>query len=474
MRPLKYSVHTTLRGGGNGLAAEDRVPRQTTPLAGIAPSSPFHPHSSSSSALSGSFDSPSCVLKQKTFSSPVDQKNMSFSSAAGEGGGGGAADIVARLGTAGYGTYFGDGSDGDDYGGGRGNASRSGKKVAQKKASSGHRSSFFGRLGTKRTEGEPEATVSKSDTGKAPQVLKQMRIQLSYDEDAYPAGVELDVFALLYDKNCKYLDCVFYRNTEGANGAFSLNCATNSLSMDLTRVPEECYIIVLAAAVYTLGLSLTDLEKGCIQIAGGFLGPTIKTIYLTDLRPPKNAESTSGLIYFLIGEENGQWFYKDALQFTKPSLDEIMRPAKELAEDLDIELRQPAVFGLRHLDSLYQASRRRQGSTSSESSKEFFIHSRGRDSDDGNDFRHSGSVGGSRPARSLRQHLDAMRHSLSSLGNMADPVAAHDLQAFRQTVTDRLDDIEERQNTLEDMVGKVTARLDGLFAYLGIDESSLM
>lgn len=66
-----------------------------------------------------------------------------------------------------------------------------------------------------------------------------------------------DLFALLYDKNCKYLDCVFYRNTEGANGAFFLNVATNSLSMDLTRVPEECYIIVLAAAVYTLGLSLT-------------------------------------------------------------------------------------------------------------------------------------------------------------------------------------------------------------------------
>lgn len=65
-----------------------------------------------------------------------------------------------------------------------------------------------------------------------------------------------DMFALLYDKAGNFVDCIFYKHPEDASGSFSLNQKTNSLSIDLEAVPDTCHTIVLAAAVYTTGLSL--------------------------------------------------------------------------------------------------------------------------------------------------------------------------------------------------------------------------
>lgn len=164
MRPLKHAVHTSLPGGGGGGIAEGRhLHQRTLPVTGPAGLSPgFLLPYSSGGVPASSESSSSCVLKLKS----RDEKKMSFSVARSAGQAKGAEGVanVARLGTVGYGTYFGDGSDGDGGAGGKAK-SEGGRQTPNRKGSSGHRSSFFGRLGTKRTEAEPEATVSKSDTG---------------------------------------------------------------------------------------------------------------------------------------------------------------------------------------------------------------------------------------------------------------------------------------------------------------------
>ncbi|CBZ50445.1 conserved hypothetical protein [Neospora caninum Liverpool] len=364
---------------------------------------------------------------------------------------------LVRLGTTGYGTYVGNEDDEQ--------LTTMGSVGPKKKGSVAHRGSFYGRLGTKTTDAEPEASISKSDTGKAPEAMKQMRVQLYYDEDAYPAGVELDLFALLYDKECKYLDCVFYRNTEGANGAFSLNVATNSLAMDLTRIPEECSTIVLAAAVYTLGLSLPELERGRIQICGGFMGPTVKDIVLGGLQPPPDVASASGLVYFAIGERNGQWYYKDAQMFTSPSLDAIMRPAKELATRLDTEMKRPQIYGLQKLDMLLQAANapNRALSVASEISDSLRADSHSRLFGD--------SVADSLTrANTVRRRIAALKQSISSQDSLLDSAKCGVDEVFRRRLNGRLSDIEERQNILEETLNKVIARLDYLYAFLEVDE----
>ncbi|PFH32593.1 hypothetical protein BESB_012050 [Besnoitia besnoiti] len=366
---------------------------------------------------------------------------------------------ISRMGTTGYGAYLGTGEDDEAV-------TTSSAAQPRRKGSSLHRGSFYGRLGTRTSEAEPRASLLKTDTGKAPHVMKQMRVQLFYDEDAYPAGVELDLFALLYDKDCKFLDCVFYRNTEGVNGAFSLNVATNSLAMDLTRVPEECSVIVLAAAVYTLGLTLPELERGRIQICGGFMGPTVKDIVLSGLEAPPGTPSTAGLVYFAIGERGGQWYYKDAMTFTKPSLDAIMRPAKELADQLDLEMRQPHSYGLPKLDALLEAANARRRGLSFSS-----------DGSSGHKSTHNFTRHAADPleqslsrANSLRQRIAAIKHTISSHDSLSDYVKADVDEGFRRKVNARLSDIDERQSVLEDTLNKVIARLDYLYAYVGVEE----
>ncbi|ESS30427.1 hypothetical protein TGDOM2_254870 [Toxoplasma gondii GAB2-2007-GAL-DOM2] len=365
---------------------------------------------------------------------------------------------LLRLGTSGYGTYVGNGDDEQP-------TTTAGDAGVNRKGSAVHRGSFYGRLGTKTAEAESEASISKSDTGKVPEAMKQMRVQLFYDEDAYPAGVELDLFALLYDKECKYLDCVFYRNTEGANGAFSLNVSTNSLAMDLTRVPEECSIIVLAAAVYTLGLSILELEGGRIQISGGFVGPTVKDIVLAGLRPPPGAPSTSGLVYFAIGEANGKWYYKDALMFTNPSLDAIMRPAKELATDLHLEMEQPKRYGLQKLDSLLQAANALDRTFSLASDSTDVLRADNHPRLFGDPIAQSLTR-----ANTVRRRIAALKQSISSQDSLLESPKSGMDEVFRRRLNGRLSDIEERQNILEETLSKVITRLDYLYAFLEVDE----
>ncbi|CDJ49957.1 hypothetical protein, conserved [Eimeria brunetti] len=183
-----------------------------------------------------------------------------------------------------------------------------------------HRSNtFYGRLGSTTRDRAHDSTPSRRVSFSQLSSLRKVCVRLLYDEDAYPGGIDIDMFALLYDTECSFVDCIFYKHPEDASGSFSLNQKTNSLAIDLETVPDSCHSIILAAAVYTTGLSITELEGGLIEICEGFMGPVIFSIPLQSLEqnPQKAAAAaaagtaaaaaTGGFVFLALSEFSGKW-----------------------------------------------------------------------------------------------------------------------------------------------------------------------
>ncbi|CDJ59019.1 hypothetical protein, conserved [Eimeria maxima] len=153
---------------------------------------------------------------------------------------------------------------------------------------------FYGRLGSSARDRGHEVTPSRRVSFSQLSALRKICVRLTFDEDAYPGGIDIDIFALLFDSACSFVDCIFYKHPEDASGSFSLNQKTNSLAIDLETVPDTCHSIILAAAVYTTGLSITELEGGLIEICEGFMGPPLFSIDLQSLRANNNVATDKG------------------------------------------------------------------------------------------------------------------------------------------------------------------------------------
>ncbi|XP_026194460.1 uncharacterized protein LOC34622089 [Cyclospora cayetanensis] len=209
---------------------------------------------------------------------------------------------------------------------------------------------FYGRLGSVRDTGHA-TTPTRRKSFSQQSSLRRISVRLSYDEDAYPGGLDIDMFALLYDTSCTFVDCIFYKHPEDASGSFSLNQKTNSLAIDLESVPDSCHTIVLAAAVYTTGMSITELDGGIIEIFEGFMGPTLISIELQSLDlNGENGSDAAGFVFLALSEFGGKWRCRRLERFCKPELPVLMKVSKEESQQLEEDFAMGNLQNLRTLD----------------------------------------------------------------------------------------------------------------------------
>ncbi|KAL8271162.1 hypothetical protein Esti_004930 [Eimeria stiedai] len=223
---------------------------------------------------------------------------------------------------------------------------------------------FYGRLGSIAKDGENDVPPGRRVSFDPSSSFRRLRVRVSYDEEAYPGGLDIDMFALLFDESCTFVDCIFYKHPEDASGSFSLNQKTNSVSIDLERVPDTCHTIVLATAVYTTGMSLTELENGIIEISEGFLGPVLFSVPLQSLEHRGPPGTAAGLLFFSLSEFGGKWRCRQLEHFCKPELSALMKVAKEEAQNIEKDF---VAGDFRTLRTLDIAARMSETSSSSSS-----------------------------------------------------------------------------------------------------------
>lgn len=200
---------------------------------------------------------------------------------------------------------------------------------------------FYGRLGSLAKDNNKELVPKRRISFSRSSSLRRVVVRLMFDEDAYPGGLDLDMFAMLYDSSCSFVDCIFYKHPEDASGSFSLNQKTHSLFIDLETVPDSCHTIVLACAVYTTGMTISELESGLIEISEGLMGPVLFSIPLQSLEPPSSGSSTTsssnaaGLLFFSLSEFGGKWRCRLLKTFCQAELPSLMKLAKEEAQQVE-------------------------------------------------------------------------------------------------------------------------------------------
>ncbi|CDJ42844.1 hypothetical protein, conserved [Eimeria tenella] len=225
---------------------------------------------------------------------------------------------------------------------------------------------FYGRLGSTVRDRSHEVTPTRRVSFSQLSALRKICVRLTYDEDAYPGGIDIDMFALLFDNACAFVDCIFYKHPEDASGSFSLNQKTNSLAVDLETVPDSCHTIVLAAAVYTTGMSIAELEGGLIEICEGFMGPVLFSIPLQSLEVNlEEATDSAGVLFFSLSEFGGKWRCRRLERFSKPELPSLMKVAKEESQQIEEDF---AVGNLKNLRTLDYVARTAESSPTMRSS----------------------------------------------------------------------------------------------------------
>ncbi|CDI76751.1 hypothetical protein, conserved [Eimeria praecox] len=295
---------------------------------------------------------------------------------------------------------------------------------------------FYGRLGSTARDKAHDVIPTRRVSFSQLSSLRKICVRLSFDEDAYPGGIDIDIFALLFDSSCSFVDCIFYKHPEDAGGSFSLNQKTNSLAIDLEAVPDTCHSIILAAAVYTTGMSITELESGVIEICEGFMGPALFSISLQNLETnTKDAADTAGLVFFGLSEFSGKWRCRSLERFCKAELPSLMKVAKEETQQIEADFALGDLKNLRTLDFVARTNehpslilRSTSGKSSGDEKKHFSIDP---------------------------EKLEKLHSRISSLKNSGESAAGSKLES-------RLSAVEDEQRRMSRQLTQIEHKLDML------------